>query len=136
MTAPTQPPTRETMAEQDQSKPPMAELTRFEIKVTPQPNVTLFNGDEQTPISMSNKITGEVVSFGKRLGERTFDNVMMVLTCDMDRGVWWILVIDVEGGGLWQNGYLIEHAENAFSVFAGASPAEVRATLMVDSPSN
>lgn len=134
MTAPTQPPTRELMSDQD--KAPSAELARFEIKVTPQPNVTLFNGDEQTPISMTNKLTGEVVSFGRKLGERTFDDIVMVLTCDVDNGLWWILVIDVVAGGLWRNGYLIEHAENAFKAFVSASPADVRATLMVDTQSN
>ncbi len=134
MTAPTQPPTREAITMPDPIPPSKA--IRLEVQVTPQPNVTLYNGADQTEFSIVHKVTGERMLFGKRLGERTFDDILMILTCDEDNALFWILVVDVASGAMWQNGYLVEHAEAAFRVFTSALPAEVRATLMVDSPSN
>lgn len=132
MTAPTQPPTDD----RPMSEPVKPEIKRFEVQVRPQPNVTLYNGADQTPFAIVHKVTGERMEFGKRLGERTFDDVLMVLTCDQDRGMWWILVVDMATGSMWQNGYLIEHASEAFEAFVGLPASDVREHLMVDSPSN
>ena len=111
---------------------PAPEIERFAVKK--QPGVTVLNGDQQTPFTITNRHTGEVVSFGKKVAEREFAGVQMVLTCDEGNGVFWIMVIDVATGVMHQNGYMLEHAEGAFRIFIGGTEAEIRAELMQDPP--
>lgn len=107
------------------------------VAVIARPGVTLYNGADQIPITISNRATGETIVFGNRLGERTFEGVHLVLTNDRKNGVWWILAVDTVSGATWQNGYLKEDYDDALRLFIGGSEADIRSVLMSDvKPSN
>lgn len=104
----------------------------FAIRI--QPGVVLLNAEDQTPYSITSRKTGQVVSYGRKVAERELPGLQMTLTCDEENGLFWILIVVEEAREMFQNGYLLEHAEGAFRIFIGGTEAQIRANLLIDPP--
>lgn len=118
---------------QEPVRPGGSTRREVEIRVVPQPGIRYFNGDQQTIVTKTNRVTGELESFGNKVIERKITGATMALTCDNERQILWVLIADEQSSTLYQSAYKLDEYEAVFKMFIGADEETVHRELMTSS---